>query len=75
MSKSSLSAVSIVVLIAFTGVIFYPIVKAYTREPSNPVVSGARITVDKQTGCSYILRSRGITPRLNKDGKPMCSLN
>ncbi len=33
------------------------------------------IYVDRETGCQYVRVGWSITPRLRRDGKPMCGLS
>ena len=58
------------------AVCFIALVAAGVWQSSKPrstgVVPGARITVDRQTGCQYLIRERAITARLGADGKPLC---
>lgn len=37
--------------------------------------TAAFILRDPDNGCQYVSRGRGITPRLNPDGSPMCDGN
>ena len=34
--------------------------------------SGLKPRTDALTGCQYLETAHGITPRLNRDGRPMC---
>lgn len=46
--------------------------------PAGPASADSRLTVfhDPETGCEYLRvygsRSAGLTPRLNRSGKPIC---
>lgn len=47
-----------------------------TDNPDTRERSGMTILVDHGTGCQYLTRrGGGITPRLDKDGQPMCGVN
>lgn len=45
-------------------------------EKSQDWVSGLNIYVDDKTGCQYLSTAidGGLTPRLDKNGKPMCGI-
>jgi len=44
------------------------------RMPPNPELSIRQIYVDPETGCQYwyLDRRAGLTPRIDRDGKPVC---
>lgn len=47
--------------------------KIEEREPYKALSSRPSLFTDPVTGCQYIvMQDRGVTPRLNIEGKPMC---
>lgn len=36
--------------------------------------SGMKLLTDHATGCQYLYRSGGITPRMSSDGRHMCGM-
>lgn len=37
-----------------------------------PHHSGLTVMKDAKTGCEYLSTPQGVTPRLDRDGRPMC---
>lgn len=73
----NLPTVVILMLVIFLGVLLY-FSKASNlgRDSTDPVggVSGMNLYVDAATGCNYLGRSGGLTPRLRADGSHWCDL-
>ncbi len=45
---------------------------AFDDTDGNGERSGMMPLIDHKTGCQYLSRGSDLTPRLDRDGKPMC---